>query len=176
MQKALFLDRDGVINVDSGYLYEPKKCAFIDGIFELTHYFHTIGYLIIVVTNQSGIARGYFTQRDFEAFSTWMREEFRAQGAHIDAIYHCPHHPDFTGACQCRKPAPGMLLAAAEAYNIDLANSLLIGDSERDIIAAQRAGVSQTYLLCHVEACESSATVVVHSLHEVIGAFKEKKC
>jgi len=162
--KALFLDRDGVINIDRGYLYKSEDVVFVPGIFELCRYYQQQGYLIMVVTNQSGIARGYYSEEDFAILSTWMQEQFRNEGVEITAIYHCPHHPDFTGECECRKPRPKMLLDAAQTYEIDMAHSLLIGDSERDIKAAIAAGIGTTVLLSSQEVLSTQASRVVQEL------------
>ncbi len=162
--KALFLDRDGVINVDKNYLYKIEEVEFVAGIFELCRHYQALGYLIIVVTNQSGIARGLYTQRDFLRLSEWMKQKFQEEGVVITATYHCPHHPDITGACACRKPQPKMLLDAAKAYHIDMRHSMLIGDSESDIEAAIAAGVGESVLLTPHDMPTSKATRVIKEL------------
>lgn len=164
---ALFLDRDGVINVEKNYLHKVEEFEFIDGIFELCKKYQALGYLIIVVTNQSGIARGYYNEEDFALLTRWMVDVFDRENIHITAVYHCPHHPEISGVCDCRKPEPGMLLEAAEKYDIDLSKSLLVGDSERDIAAAHRAGVNETYLFS-ADAQKSEATKIIRSLSELI--------
>ena len=164
---ALFLDRDGVVNVEKNYLHKIEDFEFIEGIFELCRKYQELGFLIVIVTNQSGIARGYYSEEDFETLSRWMIDVFERENIHITALYHCPHHPDISGACSCRKPEPGMLLEAARAYDIDLEHSLLVGDSERDITAAHRAGVRETYLFSQ-EAESSEATRVIRSLKELL--------
>ena len=102
--KCLFLDRDGIINKDVGYAYRPDQIDFIPDIFKLCRRFQQSGYKIIVVTNQSGIARSYYTEMDLYRLNQWMKKRFQEQGIIIDAIYHCPHHPKITGPCVCRKP------------------------------------------------------------------------
>ena len=164
---ALFLDRDGVINVEKNYLHKIEDFEFIDGIFELCSKYQRLGYKIIVVTNQSGIARDYYSEEDFERLTAWMVQAFKAKGIVIDGVYHCPHHPDISGTCSCRKPEPGMLLDAAREHAIDLAASLLVGDSERDIIAAHRVGVKESYLYSK-EATRSEATRIIRSLRELL--------
>jgi len=164
---ALFLDRDGVINLEKNYLHKQEDFEFIDGIFDLCQYYMAKGYYIIVVTNQSGIARGYYSEMDFKSLTFWMIDAFDAKGVKIDQVYHCPHHPDISGECECRKPKPGMLLKAAKDLNIDLENSLLVGDSERDIQAAYAAGLKEAYLFTP-EVQETSATKNIHSLKELI--------
>jgi D-glycero-D-manno-heptose 1,7-bisphosphate phosphatase len=147
LTKALFLDRDGVINIEKNYLYRVEDFEFIDGVFELCKHFQNLGFIIVVITNQSGIARGYYSQDDFLKLSSWMVDEFKKQGINISRVYHCPHHPDFSGECECRKPKNGMILEAQKDFDIDLKNSVLVGDSESDIEAAISSNIQQTYLL-----------------------------
>ncbi len=164
---ALFLDRDGVINVEKNYLYRIEDFEFIEGVFELCHKYQDKGYLIIIVTNQSGIARGYYSEDDFSDLTRWMVDVFAREGINITDVYHCPHHPDISGPCSCRKPEPGMLLKAAEEHHIDMKNSLLVGDSERDILAAHRAGVRESYLFSK-EAIKSEANKIIKDLKELL--------
>ena len=164
---ALFLDRDGVINIEKNYLHKVEEFEFIDGIFELCKKYQNLGYLIIVVTNQSGIAREYYSEEDFSLLTRWMTDVFDRENIHITAVYHCPHHPDISGICSCRKPEPGMFLEAAQKYNIKLENSLMVGDSERDIIAAHRARINETYLFSP-DTQKSEATKTIKSLSELI--------
>lgn len=152
---ALFLDRDGVVNVDKGYVHRPEDCEFLPGIFELVRRANVMGYEVFIVTNQAGIARGYYGARQFEAFSNWMLERFEAHDARITRIYHCPHHPthgfgDLRRACACRKPAPGMIFQARDDYGIDLAGSAMVGDNLSDMEAAAAAGVGSRWLLSRV--------------------------
>ena len=141
MTKALFLDRDGTINVDYGYVYEPERFVFIDGVFDFCRIAQEKGYLIIVVTNQSGIERGYFTEADFASITKYMVERFAAAGVTITDVFHCPslEGPD-------RKPEPGMFLKAKAKYDIDMALSVNIGDRDRDIDAGRCAGVGNNLL------------------------------
>lgn len=141
MRKALFLDRDGVINVDRNYVYKVSDFEFIDGIFDLCRKYQEQGYLIFVVTNQAGIARNIFTEDDFRVLTDWMISQFREKGINIEKVYYCPHHPDFTGICNCRKPNPGLFLRAAREFDIDMSESVLIGDKESDILAGEKAGI-----------------------------------
>jgi len=143
--KAAFLDRDGVINEDLGYVSKIEDFKFKKGIFELLGLLQKLGFVLFIVTNQSGIARGYYTKEDFIKLSEWMLKELKKRGIEIKEIEFCPHHPDITGECECRKPKPGMILNLAKKYNIDLKNSIMIGDSDRDIQAAVNAGVTKTY-------------------------------
>ncbi|MBS1720992.1 MAG: HAD family hydrolase [Armatimonadetes bacterium] len=141
-----FLDRDGVINVDHDYVHLPEQLEFIPTAPEAIRWLNENGYLVVVVTNQSGIARGKFTQEQFYRFTEYLDERLAEHGAHIDATYHCPYHPDgivpeFTMESQLRKPAPGMLLKAMAEHPIEVRGSFLIGDNVRDVSAAERAGI-----------------------------------
>ena len=168
MNKALFLDRDGVINVEKDYLYKIEDFEFIDGIFELCKHYKELGYLIFVVTNQSGIVRCYYSEEDFNALSIWMSKEFLKHNIKIEKVYYCPHHPDISGECNCRKPKPGMLLQAANEFDIDLASSLIIGDKERDIEAGLNAGLRESYLFDESKTVKSSrATKIVSKLENI---------
>ncbi|WOE69550.1 D-glycero-beta-D-manno-heptose 1,7-bisphosphate 7-phosphatase [Hydrogenimonas thermophila] len=146
MKKALFLDRDGVINIDHGYVGKIEDFEFVDGILDFIKSAQKKGYLPIIVTNQSGIGRGYYSLEDFEKLTDWMLKKMRQAGIEIDRshVFHCPHSPD--AGCNCRKPMPGMLLEAKQHFNIDMKNSWMIGDKQSDIEAAKNAGVGHTYL------------------------------
>ncbi len=157
LKRALFLDRDGVINLDHGYVYKKEDVTFIDGVFTLAAAAKRAGYLIIVVTNQSGIGRGYYREADFHHLTGWMREQFAAHGAALDAVYFCPFHPEhgigaYKRESEFRKPAPGMILQAATEHDLDLGQSILVGDSPADIEAGQTAGVGKLYLFGTVRA------------------------
>jgi D-glycero-D-manno-heptose 1,7-bisphosphate phosphatase len=146
INRALFLDRDGVINHDGGYTSSIENFNFIDGIFDLCREAKQLGYLIIVVTNQAGIGRGYYTEEDFLKLTDWMCEHFKAEGAPITEFFYCPYHPEhgvgeYKKDSYDRKPNPGMILRAAEKYKIDLAQSIMIGDKDSDMQAASKAGV-----------------------------------
>lgn len=150
--KAAFLDRDGVINRDRAYVHRWEDFEFMPGAIEGMRQLQQAGYALVVVTNQSGLARGYYSEDQYQALSQAMREALAGQGVTLAGIYHCPHHP--TGvvaplavACDCRKPAPGLLLRAAQELQLSLADSLLIGDKASDIEAARAAGVGRAYLV-----------------------------
>jgi D-glycero-D-manno-heptose 1,7-bisphosphate phosphatase len=148
---ALFLDRDGVINIDYGYVHRDEDFQFIDGIFDLVNAANQSGYLVVVVTNQAGIGRGYYTEEDFFELTEWMCEQFALYDAKIDAVYFCPYHPEYglgkyRRESKHRKPGPGMLLDAARDLNIDLTRSIIVGDKASDLEAGHRAGVGT--LLC----------------------------
>jgi len=150
--KALFLDRDGVVNIDHGYISSFERFEFIYGVFEACLNFQADGYKIIIITNQSGIARGYFSPTEFEELTNWMCQQFAARGVKITAVYHCPHHPSeglspFVKDCQCRKPKPGLLLNAISEHGIDPNLSIMVGDRYSDILAAASAGVKHKVLV-----------------------------
>lgn len=149
MQKALFLDRDGVINVDRGYVYRRQQFEFINGIFDLCRKYGSEGYIIIVITNQAGIARGFYTESDFRKLTDWMLDQFKKEEISITKVYHCPHHPDVDGPCDCRKPEPGMILQAVKDFDLDIKECILIGDKETDLEAGRRAGIPETNLIFH---------------------------
>jgi D-glycero-D-manno-heptose 1,7-bisphosphate phosphatase len=148
MNKALFLDRDGVINVEKNYVYRIEDFEFIDGIFELCHKYIDEGFLIIVITNQAGIAKGFYSVDDLLKLTDWMVAQFQKQRVVLTKVYYCPHHPDVDISCECRKPNPGMILQAANEFNLDLSQCVLIGDKESDLQAGRNAGlkVSNLYL------------------------------
>ena len=144
--KAIFFDRDGTLNVDVHYLHDPADFAWMPGAIEAIRWANDHGYIVIVVTNQSGVARGYYDEAAVRRLHAWMNTELRAYGAHIDAFYYCPHHaegkiPAYAKECDCRKPAPGMILRALAEHAVDPAASFLFGDGTRDVDAAERAGV-----------------------------------
>ena len=146
MRRAVFFDRDGVLNEEVGYLWEVERFKWIDGAREAVKLCNERGLLAVVVTNQSGIARGLYTAREVDNLHAFMQRGLSAVGAHIDAFYHCPHHPEgvveeFSVVCDCRKPKPGMILRACKELDIDPAQSILFGDTQRDIDAARAAGL-----------------------------------
>lgn len=145
LKRALFLDRDGVINEDMGYVHRIEDFRFIEGIFEFCAAAVRAGYLIVVITNQAGIAKGYYSVRQFRKLTLWMTEQFRTRGIPL-RVYYCPYHPEavvdrFRRTSSDRKPSPGMILRAARELDIDLARSVLVGDKESDLEAGRRAGV-----------------------------------
>lgn len=142
--KAVFLDRDGVINVEKDYVYKIEDFEFLPGVLEGAKILCENGYALFVVTNQSGIGRGYYKAEDFERLTAHMEGEFEKAGAKITKTYHCPHAPN--EACECRKPLAGMFLAAKKEFEIDMSASWVVGDKESDIEAAINAGVGHTIL------------------------------
>lgn len=175
-KRVLFLDRDGVINHDSGYTSRAEDFHFVDGIFDLCRAAANLGYLLIVVTNQAGIGRGYYTEKEFFLLMEWMCNRFQAEGAPITDVYYCPFHPThgvgiYKQDSFDRKPNPGMLLRAAEKYELDLEFSMMIGDKDSDMEAASKAGVG---VRCHYlgnadgSVLSEFATHEIHSLREGI--------
>ena len=143
--KTIFLDRDGVINKETGYLHKIEDFKFINGVFEACQHYEQLGYKIVIVTNQSGISRGYYSEDDFRNINDWMITQFNKNNIQILDTFHCPHLPD--SGCNCRKPKPGMLLEAKKKYNINMLESWMIGDKETDITAAISSGINNTILV-----------------------------
>ncbi len=156
---ALFLDRDGTLNVEKNHLYRSADWEWIPGAPEAIRQINAMGWLAIVVTNQSGVARGYYREADVNALHRHVDGLLAAASAKIDAYYICPHHPDAgaMGDCDCRKPQPGMLLRAAREHQIDLASSFMIGDKMTDVEAARRAGVRPVLVATGYGAAEAEA-------------------
>ncbi len=154
--RALFLDRDGVINVNHGYVYRPENFDFIDGIFDLARAAHAQHYKLVVITNQAGIARGFYSEQQFHELTQWMCDQFIMQGAPIAKVYFSPFHPtegigEYKKDDPSRKPHPGMILQAQRELNLDLENSILIGDKPGDIQAGTIAGVGCNLLFAPVD-------------------------
>ena len=142
--KTIFLDRDGVINEEVNYLFKKQDFKFIDGVFDACKHFVEIGYEIIIVTNQSGIIRGYYSENDYLLVTEWMVERFQNYGIKILDVFHCPH--DSKSNCECRKPKPGMLFQAARVNRINLKKSYMIGDRTIDILCGQKAGCKTIFI------------------------------
>lgn len=167
--KVLFLDRDGVINCDIGYLHEINKAKFVDGIFEFCKYFQDKGFKLIIVTNQSGIGRNYFSEEDFKILSNWMLRKFLEKGIHILDIFYCPHAPEDN--CNCRKPKSGLFIDAIRKFQIEIDQSWSIGDNERDITASISAGVKKNILLSNKNHPDTQAMYVLKSLKKINNIF-----
>jgi len=149
---AIFLDRDGVINEDHGYVSAVDDFMFIDGVIEALQKFKEKGYLLVIITNQSGIARGYFSEDQFNTLTEWMDWSLADRGIDLDGIYYCPHHAEhgigeYKIDCDCRKPKAGMINEAVKELDIDLSQSILIGDKVSDIQAGIAAGIKNNYLV-----------------------------
>jgi D-glycero-D-manno-heptose 1,7-bisphosphate phosphatase len=141
-----FLDRDGVVNEDTGHVHTPGEFRFMPGMPDAIRMLNDAGWLVVVVTNQSGIGRGLYSEEEFEEFTCWIGERLAEAGAHVDATYHCPHHPteargEYLADCECRKPGPGMLLRAIAEFHPDVERSFMLGDKPTDMEAARAAGV-----------------------------------
>lgn len=178
--KALFLDRDGVINVEKDYVHRIEDFEFVDGIFELCREAQAQGYLPVVITNQSGIGRGYYSEAEFQALTAWMNAEFARRGVRIARVYHCPYHPDqgigdYRAESFDRKPNPGMILRAAADLELDLTRCVLVGDRLSDMQAAQSAGVGCRILFRTARSepeAERLAHRVVERLSGILGQSK----
>jgi D-glycero-D-manno-heptose 1,7-bisphosphate phosphatase len=140
VKPAVFLDRDGTVIDEVGHLGEPERVVILPGVPAALRRLTDAGFSLVVVTNQAGVARGYFTETDVEAVNARAAELLDAEGIRLEGWYHCPHHPDFTGACDCRKPEPGMLRRAAREHDLDLERSWMVGDHPTDAAAGRAAG------------------------------------
>lgn len=180
LRPALFLDRDGVINVDHGYVCKREEFEFIGGIFDLCRTAKRLGYAVFVVTNQAGIGRGYYTERDFLELTDWMCGVFREEGVGIDKVYFCPFHPvhgvgPYKVESSDRKPGPGMILQAAGEFGVNLTRSVLVGDKETDIQAGIAAGVGCNLLYCPPNSGHheySAANAVIGDLAHVAAVLR----
>ena len=174
LRKAVFLDRDGVINIDYGYVSNKKDFEFTKGTFKALKLFQKNDFLIFILTNQSGIARGLFSQKKYEILTEYYLKILRDQGITITDVYHCPHHPDFSkkpfNNCECRKPKPGMFLNVIKKYNISVDDSIAIGDKLDDLEAASKAGIKERFLISKnrkiINSKEESKIKVFSSLLE----------
>ncbi len=172
LHKALFLDRDGVINEEVNYLYRREDVRWVEGIVPLCLTAQSLGYKLVVVTNQAGIARGYYSEQQFQELMAWMGAELARDGVTLDAVYFSPYHPEGIGEYKRdhpdRKPNPGMMLRAARELDLDLGQSILIGDRCTDIAAAKAAGLRQAFLIAGTErsSCPGNS-IAVNSLVEV---------
>ncbi|KAB8312907.1 D-glycero-beta-D-manno-heptose 1,7-bisphosphate 7-phosphatase [Erwinia endophytica] len=179
---AIFLDRDGTVNVDHGYVHEIDHFQFIDGVIDALRELKKMGYALVMVTNQSGIARGIFTEDTFMQLTEWMDWSLADRDIDLDGIYFCPHHPDAVVAeyrqqCDCRKPQPGMLLAAQKELNIDMAASYIVGDKIDDLQAGEAAGVGTKVLVRTgkpvTAESEKTADWVIDSLADLPARIKQ---
>ena len=165
--KTIFLDRDGVINKEVNYLHSIDEFVFIDGVFDACLYFQKLGYRIIIVSNQSGISRGYYSEKDYQILTQWMLNQFKDKGITILDTFYCPHAPESN--CECRKPKPGMLLEAKNKHNIDIKHSWIIGDKEVDIDAANSVGIYNTILVRSghlIDESSSNAKFILDSIKQ----------
>jgi D-glycero-D-manno-heptose 1,7-bisphosphate phosphatase len=165
--KTIFLDRDGVINKEKNYLYKIEDIEFIDGVFKTCQYFTNLNYKIIIITNQSGISKGYYTESDYQKLTKWLLSQFHEKKISILDIFHCPHNPE--SKCSCRKPKPGMFIQAKKKYNIDMKKSWMIGDKEVDILASNSAGIENTILVRSghlINESNSKSRYIINSIKE----------
>jgi len=173
MNRALFLDRDGVINAERNYVHRVEDFDFLPGIFRLCRIAQEARFVPIVVTNQAGIARGYYSEQDFERLTEWMLKRFRVRGVRIGRVYHCPYHPtagvaEYRRESFDRKPNPGMILRAERDFNLQLASSVLIGDKESDLAAGRAAGVGFNLRLLHADgATDAPECLEFATLHAI---------
>ena len=165
--KVVYLDRDGVINIDTGYVYKIEDFEFKENIFESLSYLNKSGYEIIIITNQSGIGRGLYTDSDFQKLNQWMLKQFINNGIKVLDVFYCPHID--SDNCDCRKPKAGLFKQSIEKYPINTGLSWMIGDSERDITAAITAGIKNTILLAEYtnQKKETAATKVIENICEI---------
>lgn len=174
--RALFLDRDGVINEDIGYLHKIQDCQFMPGIFDFCRQYKNNGYKLIIVTNQAGIAKGKFSEQDYKLLTDFIHSQFKKQYCEITAEYYCPYHidglPPYNRNSFYRKPNPGMILRAAKDYNINLPESALIGDNETDILAAKSAGVGNTIRIINEQNMRGTKTTVADNIIKIIQKTK----
>ncbi len=180
MNKALFLDRDGVINVDNNYVYRIEDFVFIDGIFDLCSHAQILGYKLVVITNQAGIGRGYYTIEDYQNLTSWMVKQFAERSVRIERVYYCPYHPTagigkYKTDSFDRKPNPGMILKAKKELHLDLEKSILIGDKDSDIEAGLTAGVGSVLKLYHKNSLEreSAAESEFISLSDIVDWLRD---
>lgn len=172
-KKALFLDRDGVINLEKNYVHKIVDFDFQTGIFETLRFYQSKGYLLIVITNQAGIAKGYYTEKDFHILNNWMLDEFKKNNIDITKVYYCPYHKDgkepYNYDSFDRKPNPGMIIKARDELNIKLEESILVGDQESDIMAGINSGIGTTILFVSERLDrETKAKQIIHELTELI--------
>ena len=175
MKKGLFLDRDGVINHDIGYVHRIGDIRFVEGIFQVCRAFQERDFLIFVVSNQSGVARGFFSEKKVQRLHEWMAAQFDRKKIRIEKFYYCAHHPRFGGCppenvVPCRKPSPGMILQAEQEFGLDLSRSLLIGDKEIDILAGINAGITNNVRVKskYTDGSLTQATIVVREIHDLL--------
>ena len=168
---AVFLDRDGVMVRDNGYVHRVEDLALLPGVVPGLRRFQQAGYLLVVVTNQSGIARGLFTEDDYQVFTLALSQRLAAAGVKLDAVLHCPHFPDaavarYAVSCECRKPQPGMLMQAIRERAINPAASLMVGDRASDMQAGRAAGVGRCYLIGNDESAKDGADGIFTTLED----------
>ena len=173
--KGAFIDRDGVIIEERGYAHQVEDLALLPGSVEALRGLQAAGFLLVVITNQSGIARGLYTEADYLAFTEFMQEQLLAAGVRLDSVQYCPHLPDarvprYRADCDCRKPRPGMLLRAMAALDIDGGNSLLVGDRASDVAAGRAAGVARCFLVRSGNELHAQDLTLADAVYDDLGA------
>jgi len=173
IEKVIFLDRDGVINIEKNYLYKIEDFEFIDGVFEALKYLQNLNYKLIIITNQSGIGREYYSIKDYEILTNWIKKQFLENDINISAIFYCPHTPSEN--CNCRKPMLGMIEESQELFNIDFKNSWLIGDKDSDIETAINGNISNSIQVLSghkFDKNKSKAKYILNSISEISTIIK----
>lgn len=175
LRPAVFLDRDGTINVDKGYLYRREDFEYLEGAVNGLKRLQEWGYLLVIITNQSGVARGYYQEEDFCKLTDWMLADLQLKGVYIDRVYYCPHHPDgivkeYAIICDCRKPGTGLFYRAAGELGIDFRRSIAIGDKERDLSICNETGV--TGILLSDRSTEKKRFLICKNWDEVISSIR----
>jgi len=172
-KKVIFLDRDGVINQEVNYLHKIENFKFINGVFKSLRVLQELGYDFIVITNQSGIGRGLYSEEDYLLLDKWMKKEFEKNGIRILHSIHCPHTPE--QKCDCRKPKPGMFIKCFKLFEISKDDSWMVGDSERDIEAAMNAGITNNILVRSghpISEETTKASTVIDSIKDITNIIK----
>jgi D-glycero-D-manno-heptose 1,7-bisphosphate phosphatase len=177
-RRAVFLDRDGVINVDHGFVHKVEDFQFVPGSADAMRRLQAAGWRLVVVTNQSGLARGMYSMADYERFTAHLRQQLAADGVHLDALLHCPHLPDadvaaYRQSCDCRKPGPGMLLRAARELGLDLGASAIVGDRLTDVQAGRAAGVGHCVLVRSGHPLQPGDAQQADAVHDDLAAFAD---
>jgi len=175
VEKVIFLDRDGVINIEKNYLYKIEDFEFIDGTFSSLKYLQSLGYKFVIITNQSGIGRGYYTLNQYQELTNWMVDQFKNNGINISEVFCCPHSPNDN--CNCRKPKIGMITQSSKILDIDYENSWLIGDKDSDIQTAYNANIPNTIQVKsghNFNEENSKAKFVVDSIKDIINIISLK--
>lgn len=180
-RQAVFIDRDGVINEDRGFVHRIEDLVLIPGVVDALRQLQAAGYLLVIITNQSGIARGPYTEADYQQFTRHLEQVLATGGVALDAIEHCPHLPDadvlqYRMDCDCRKPKPGMILRAARRLGIDLNTSILIGDRPSDIHAGRSAGVGHCFLVRSGSGLEGQDADAADGVYEDLKACSLAMC
>ena len=149
-QPGLFLDRDGVVNVDIGHAHRIEQIEFVPGIFDLVKRANNLGYFVAIITNQAGIGKGFYSEEQFQTLTRWLLSTMQSNGAIINHVEFCPHHPlatveKYRQVCECRKPKPGMIRKIAQMFELDLGQSVLVGDRQTDIEAGLSGGIKKLW-------------------------------